>query len=360
MPDTVISLDIFVTHLFIQPRSHHYYFGDYYAPNYRERGFYSSISFFSERRGYDPFYARDRWDHRRDTDWDRRRREEFEYCRDNDYARPPRTLSALNSYNRSDVNHSPNVTHASLMNRNRHIAAPFRQWRNDRKDSMRFEAVHQADRDRFVSNARSLQTNRDERQKLERFRPANRPNDRSDDRSNDRSNNRSADRSRDDRTNDRSDNQQTRRSPIRLPRSPILAKPANSRSRENAPPARPKVPRVSRRTEQSERNAEAARRRDALKAEPQERKSPSRSNPPRDPNPPPPREPRQPNASKPDQRDDSKPPQRQPSDRSPNERDQRSEQDRNKPRDNDDAPKTDSVPDPRRNESPREPRSPRR
>ena len=37
-PSTVIDLVVFASHLFLRPQYQHYYFGDYYAANYRTRG----------------------------------------------------------------------------------------------------------------------------------------------------------------------------------------------------------------------------------------------------------------------------------------------------------------------------------
>ena len=41
-PTMVIDLGVFANHLFLRPRYQHYYFGDYYAANYRDAGFYPS------------------------------------------------------------------------------------------------------------------------------------------------------------------------------------------------------------------------------------------------------------------------------------------------------------------------------
>ena len=56
-PATVIDLSVFTNHLFLRPRYHHYYFGDYYAANYQSAGFLPWFSFQSSRFGYDPIYA---------------------------------------------------------------------------------------------------------------------------------------------------------------------------------------------------------------------------------------------------------------------------------------------------------------
>ncbi len=94
-PATVISINLFVDHLFVRPRYSHYYFGDYYEPAYRDRGFFYNVSYARMRGGYDPIFAHRRWEHRHDREWERSRIADFDYFRDNRDARPPRTFAAL-------------------------------------------------------------------------------------------------------------------------------------------------------------------------------------------------------------------------------------------------------------------------
>jgi hypothetical protein len=93
-PTTVIDLGVFVNHLFLRPNYGHYYFGDYYGANYATVGFYSWSSFHSGRRGYDPIYVHQRWNHRQDRDWEQRVHSDFQHRRDHEDARPPRTFQA--------------------------------------------------------------------------------------------------------------------------------------------------------------------------------------------------------------------------------------------------------------------------
>ena len=44
-PTMVIDLGVFANHLFLRPQYQHYYFGDYYAANYRSAGFYPWFSY---------------------------------------------------------------------------------------------------------------------------------------------------------------------------------------------------------------------------------------------------------------------------------------------------------------------------
>ena len=71
-PSTVINPGVFASHLFLRPGYGHYYFGDYYGSNYADAGFSPWFSFQSSRRGYDPIYANQRWQHRQDREWEQR------------------------------------------------------------------------------------------------------------------------------------------------------------------------------------------------------------------------------------------------------------------------------------------------
>ena len=90
-PTTAIDLSVFANHLFLRPRYQHYYFGDYYAANYEKTGFVPWFSFQTNRVGYDPIYAYDRWRHRQDRGWEQRQQADFQNRRNNENLRPPRT-----------------------------------------------------------------------------------------------------------------------------------------------------------------------------------------------------------------------------------------------------------------------------
>src|SRR5262249_13813919 len=89
-PATVINLTLFGNHLFCRPRYHHYYFGDYYAANFVGLGFYPWFSV-QAHKCYDPFWAHERWHHRRDRDWARTVEANYRQRRDDKNARPPHT-----------------------------------------------------------------------------------------------------------------------------------------------------------------------------------------------------------------------------------------------------------------------------
>ena len=56
-PTIVIQNTVLVDNLFCRPGWGHYYFGDYYAPVYRQSGFFFSMGFNTTRYGFDPISA---------------------------------------------------------------------------------------------------------------------------------------------------------------------------------------------------------------------------------------------------------------------------------------------------------------
>jgi len=198
-PSIVISLGVFNDHLFVRPSYCHYYFGDYYAPRYHQGGFYASFTFQSSHHGYDPFYSRQRWEHRGDRDWDRRVESTYRHRRDNEAARPPRTYAAQR-------NLSPTVaTSDSRMQ----VAAPIQQVARRNDSSLRFQPVAQEERRQLAQRGREVQQSREQRQILE-ARPAVAP------------------------AQGAVEVAQPTR--VELPRSPIVSKPVTQLGRNNTPP----------------------------------------------------------------------------------------------------------------------------
>jgi len=110
-PTTVIDLAVMLTSLFVQPRSHHYYYGDYYDRRYEERGFYPWYSRQVSRYGDDPIYAHYRSRQLlQDPDWDTHVDEQYRYRREHIDARPPQTLALqLNIVNNQSTGARENV-----------------------------------------------------------------------------------------------------------------------------------------------------------------------------------------------------------------------------------------------------------
>jgi hypothetical protein len=157
-PRIVIDLGVFTDHLFLRPRYHHYYFGDYYAPNYHQGGFYASFSFQSGRYGYDPIYSRQRWTHRQDRKWEHSVETSYQYRRDHETARPPRTWAAQRTIS----------SRPAESRENRVVVATTINVMVNRKDNpVRFQPVAREERQQLSKRGQEVQTSREQRRTLE-------------------------------------------------------------------------------------------------------------------------------------------------------------------------------------------------
>jgi hypothetical protein len=66
-PNYCVNFGGLLTSLFVRPSYCHYYFGDYYGPNYARLGFTPWFKY--GRYGYDPLFAYYRWVNRRNPGW---------------------------------------------------------------------------------------------------------------------------------------------------------------------------------------------------------------------------------------------------------------------------------------------------
>jgi hypothetical protein len=199
-PATVINPGVFSVHLFLRPRYGHYYFGDYYAKNYDTAGFHRWSSFHN-RRGYDPIHAHDRWRHRDDQSWEQHRERDYRRRRDDEHARPPRNLAAQ----RQRATTAADTDEANFV-----VAAPLEQVAKSQSSPLRFRPVEQAERRKIADRGREVRQWGTERRQRETA---------------------VADTANDQPAADR---QPVR---VKLPPSPIAAKPAEELGEGQAPPA---------------------------------------------------------------------------------------------------------------------------
>lgn len=205
-PSTVISLNVFADHLFVRPRYHHYYFGDYYDAGYRDAGFFARFAFQSDRRGYDPIYARQRWDHRQDSDWEIRIGAEFRHRRDHAESRPPRTLA---------LQLALRAKRADVQERKMDLAMSLNRFAASDDSPARFQRVDKEERQQLVQRRQEVQSFRAERQKLES------------------------------RTVDRSADEPSRKvapSRLAIPKSPIVARQKNEGGKDRSLPQAHRAP----------------------------------------------------------------------------------------------------------------------
>jgi len=158
-PSIVIQVGFLTTALFCTTDSHHYYFGDYYGPEYSRRGFRPWFRMHQRHRDYDPIYAHQRWERgRTDRNWERRVREDYDFRRQHVEARPSRTYSAQASV----VARAPEPRRKSLL-----IAAPLSEVSTRREAPIRFEKIDSARRESLGAKGKELAKFRDERVKWE-------------------------------------------------------------------------------------------------------------------------------------------------------------------------------------------------
>lgn len=204
-PRVTINLAGFTNHLFLRPNYQHYYFGDYYGSGYTDAGFLPWFTYGSRGRGYDPFFARQQWRHRDDSNWTQRIKAEFNNRRDHEEARPPRTWRAQQEL----------ITSGRAQDRDRVVVRPYDELVKSESSWTRFHAVDQAQRQSLSQRSRDIEKFRLERQKLET-----------------------------DAADSAADRSVRERQParVRLPRSPIVGRPGDQLDKDPALPRRPDTP----------------------------------------------------------------------------------------------------------------------
>jgi hypothetical protein len=157
-PSIVINADVFASHLFLRSGYGHYYFGDYYGANYANAGFSPWFSYQSSRRGYDPIYANQRWQHRQDGDWEHRTATNFNEFRDHADTRPPHTWLAQQALE----------TNTSASNKNRiPVATPLDELARRKVGGQRIQAVNNSEQQQFSLHRREYSKFVAQRQELE-------------------------------------------------------------------------------------------------------------------------------------------------------------------------------------------------
>ena len=157
-PVIAIGLVAMMEHLFLRPDYHHYYFGDYYEQKYRDDGYYTPYAYQSGRHGYDPVYASRRYMHRQDKNWERLDEESYDYRRDHEAARPPRTW---------DGQKGIKVDAADARQRQPLMVGRFDEMAKREGSPLRVEPVSAKDRLKITDQGGEVRKSRDKRMELE-------------------------------------------------------------------------------------------------------------------------------------------------------------------------------------------------
>ena len=144
-PQYLVYDDFIRSALFVRPGFSSYYFGDYFEPAYRQRGFISWLDFRLGGAGFDPLFSYYRWSHRDNPGWYRDMRDLYTGRFEGRVQRPPRTLVQQNTMiqnitvnNVNNVNVTNITAVAPLTNVNRNVVKLQRVPQQDLVREQRF------------------------------------------------------------------------------------------------------------------------------------------------------------------------------------------------------------------------------
>ena len=157
-PSFMINVGVFSDCLFVGPRYHHYYFGDYYATRYYRKGIFPWFSPHVRRYGYDPIYAHQRWKHRNNPNWEKNLQKTYQSRRKDKAVRPPRTFSEQRK-----IQQESKRMRAS----GRSFKQPFYSLTEKRKDLPKFKTVSKNERTQIEQRDGKLRDFSKQRRKLE-------------------------------------------------------------------------------------------------------------------------------------------------------------------------------------------------
>jgi hypothetical protein len=155
-PSIVIDIGLLRFSLFTRPRYCHYYFGDYYDDAYLSVGIYPWFECERFHTWYDPIYVHDRWRHHKtEPQWAEHERHDYQLRRDNKDLRPPRTY------------HEMETREARLpepQRRNLQVARPLAAVVAASKETpQKFEHINTKARQKLTTQTTAVHKFRDER-----------------------------------------------------------------------------------------------------------------------------------------------------------------------------------------------------
>ena len=157
-PEIVLDLDVLTLSLFSSPRRHHYYFGDYYGPEYSRVGFYPWYEARERHDWYDPIFVYEQSRHRDDRRWVENQRTEYEHRRDDKTLRPARTYEAM----RTQVARLPEKDR-----RQAQMARPMQEVVVQKTTPFKYDTLDAKTREATVSRAKDVHAYKDKRAQWE-------------------------------------------------------------------------------------------------------------------------------------------------------------------------------------------------
>ncbi|MBN1899898.1 YXWGXW repeat-containing protein [Candidatus Sumerlaeota bacterium] len=159
-PSIVIQTSFLTASFFFSSHHHHFFFGDYYGDAYFRMGYHPWYAIHGRHRGYDPIFLHQRWHHRRtDRNWEKRLRDDYDYRRKHEEARPARTWSsqAGGEKRKEDKKHKDIV-----------LAAPLEKVSKEKGGTIRFQKMDEEKRKTYSGMGKDLARLREEREKKEK------------------------------------------------------------------------------------------------------------------------------------------------------------------------------------------------
>jgi hypothetical protein len=147
-PSVSVNIGNLMVHLFVRPRHHHYYWGDYYGDRYHQAGFLV-WSEFGYRRSYDPLFVYYQTHYRhRGIDYAQRLRGWHEHYRQHEDRRPARTMKAQAQL-AARVETDAQVRHSLL-------GQPIDELMSDRNAKQRFRRLEDRERQSLAESTTEL------------------------------------------------------------------------------------------------------------------------------------------------------------------------------------------------------------
>ena len=162
-PGFVIDLGIFGDALFLRPLYYHYYYGHYYASEYYRRGIYPWFSLHARRVVYDPIYAHQRWQHRKNRRWEKELQTRFVERRKLQGVRPSQSYDRTTRMNKAQ---------RPVVSPPRDFVMPLDRARKSKSTSFRFQPLSREKRRESSLREREIRTYSEKRQQRETQSPS--------------------------------------------------------------------------------------------------------------------------------------------------------------------------------------------
>jgi len=157
-PEIVFNLDDLTLNLFSAPARHHYYFGDYYGPEYIQAGYRPWYEASEQHEWYDPIFVHQQWLHRDDHQWTQHQHDGYDQRRDDKMLRPARTYEAL----KTQVAHLPEKDRQQAQ-----LALPLKEIVAVKTTPFKFNVLDTKTRANTANQARVVHAYKDQRSQWE-------------------------------------------------------------------------------------------------------------------------------------------------------------------------------------------------